>query len=391
MDASDNNSSAKHQIPEITVFRALCMLFVVIGHTPFRNGFNGPFDLFPVYSFHVSAFVFCAGYLYKQHNDTHPIKYILKKAKTLLLPLLSLNLAYGLLNTFLRQCCGFSWGSDITLYTLFIAPFVDGHQFNLSYALWFVPTLFFAESINVLARFLLKQFLERLPKATETALALIYLILGAAAVKMGGSAGLGPGIPLLLNRTLFFLSFLGIGRIWKLFVVDCIALNNLASLALLCSLKYMGTFLIGENYSYYPSWAIYSQGPFATYYVSIVGIAFYFGLSKALVPVLIENRLVKYLSNASFSVMAHHRLGFFALTCIMGIVARYTPFNNSFDFELFKQMPLSPHENDYWFVPHGMPQFYLVYTAFGLLVPYLIHKIWEAVKRHLATQTTLHK
>ena len=48
------------------------------------------------------------------------------------------------------------WG-DLSLWNLFVEPFITGHQFEYNLAAWFVPALFLVEMANVLLRRLLKR------------------------------------------------------------------------------------------------------------------------------------------------------------------------------------------------------------------------------------------
>lgn len=377
----DNKQNLNNQVlPEMTVFRSICILLIIVSHIPLREGFSGPFGLFPVYSFQVAAFVFSAGYLYKDSNDERPLSYVVRKTRSLLIPTLLINAMYGVLNTVLRHRLGFTWGSDISLYTVLIAPFVDGHQFNLDYALWFVPPLYLAEITNVFLRHLLYGA-SRLSKILkELVVFACYLALGVIAIQASGASGLDVGLALLFNRTCFFLSFLGIGRAWRLFIDDRLISNNLIALVVLCHVKLAIDFATEGSYVYYPSWAIFPRGAIVTYSVSLVGIAFYLRLSKALAPLIGARKWITILADDSFSIMAHHRLGFFLVTCCMAAVALLTPLNRSFDFALFHSMPFTPHEPDYWFLPRNIAQFYLVYFSAGIAVPVAIHTVWLKIK-----------
>ena len=53
---------------EFQVLKAICITLICVGHL-WNVGFNGPFYLYPVYSFHVAAFAFISGYFYNTRND----------------------------------------------------------------------------------------------------------------------------------------------------------------------------------------------------------------------------------------------------------------------------------------------------------------------------------
>lgn len=66
------------------------------------------------------------------------------------------NLMYGMIAQGLHRA-GFAFGGDLSLWNLFVEPFITGHQFEYNLAAWFVPALFLVEMANVLLRRLLKR------------------------------------------------------------------------------------------------------------------------------------------------------------------------------------------------------------------------------------------
>ena len=134
---------------EFRVFSALGILLVVAGHLGYDLFEVG--GLFPYYSFHVFIFVFISGYFYKPESKEKIIKYIGKKAVSLLVPYFIWNLVYGVV-TMLMHSAGFGIGQELSFATLFIDPFMGGHQFMYNFPAWFVPVLFLIEVINVVMR-----------------------------------------------------------------------------------------------------------------------------------------------------------------------------------------------------------------------------------------------
>ena len=134
---------------EFRILSAIGIILVVAGHL----GYN-VFDvggLFPYYSFHVFIFLFVSGYFYKRESKDHILSYLRRKCVTLLLPYFVWNLLYGILAHVLHRA-GFTIGQELSLYTLFVAPFDGGHQFMYHFSSWFVPVLFLLEVLNVCGR-----------------------------------------------------------------------------------------------------------------------------------------------------------------------------------------------------------------------------------------------
>ena len=111
---------------QFRILSALGIIFVVAGHLGY-----GVFDLgglFPYYSFHVYIFLFVSGYFYKDEAEKNIGGYIWKKCRMLLVPYFLWNLFYGVLAQVLHGI-GFSLGEVLSLRTLFLSPFIVGHQF----------------------------------------------------------------------------------------------------------------------------------------------------------------------------------------------------------------------------------------------------------------------
>ncbi len=153
----DAGTSGERQNPPYNVafgiLSALAILMIVAGHLGYDIFTVG--GLFPYYSFHVPLFMFISGYFYRDAEEGNPLAYLKKKAKRLLLPYFFWNVVYGLLAAALRAFGGFSMGEAVSLKTLFFTPFLNGYQFILNYAAWFVPVLFIVEVMNLCMRLLL--------------------------------------------------------------------------------------------------------------------------------------------------------------------------------------------------------------------------------------------
>lgn len=105
--------------------------------------------LVPYYSFHMPLFAFISGYFYKKGSEHRLGVYAKKKIIRLLGPYMVYNLMYGMIAQGLHRA-GFAFGGDLSLWNLFVEPFITGHQFEYNLAAWFVPALFLVEMANVL-------------------------------------------------------------------------------------------------------------------------------------------------------------------------------------------------------------------------------------------------
>ena len=127
---------------------ALGMVFIVSGHCN-GGGVNLFYDWFSPYGFHLGLFVFCAGYFYKDSYEQDLTGFLLRKAKSLLLPMYLWNLFYALLVLLLRKF-GFTIGMLPSFQTLVTMPLYEGSQFEYNMGAWFVVPLFTVEVMTVL-------------------------------------------------------------------------------------------------------------------------------------------------------------------------------------------------------------------------------------------------
>lgn len=169
---------------KMRMLTALGIILIVAGHLNFDVlSFGG---LFPYYSFHVFIFLFVSGYFYNSEDENEPVRFVIRKAKKLLLPYFIFNLLYGLLSTYLNGR-GFSIGYDLSLKTLFLDPFLGGHQFMFNSPAWFVPALFVTELLNLLSRKLVRILTAvfKIPAGDDVTLyfcTAVWFILGIATV-----------------------------------------------------------------------------------------------------------------------------------------------------------------------------------------------------------------
>ena len=347
------------------LFSACAIVLVVVGHIP-STGFNGPFDMFKPYSFQVAAFVFVAGYFYKESHEVHPFQYLKSRIKRLLIPLVAINAAYGCLVLLLKKLVGITWGGslcpDATSDALYRWPSVSYQHAHVVYRSFVFRRV---------AQF--KQVSSTSLK--ETILLFAYLALGAIAIELGGADGLPSGWLLLVCRTLFFLACLGMGRFYARVLERYDTLPNVTYFALLLAVQLVGIAALHGRYTYIPSWCQFPGGVVGTYFVTITGIAFLMRCCKMLAPSFGRSSFVAALAGNTFSIMCHHIFGFFLVCTCFGVLSVITPWFTSFDFTAYLS------DWTYRWMPAAFPQTSLVYVAGGVFVSLLIHESWGRFKQ----------
>lgn len=364
---------------EFQVFKAICITLICVGHL-WNVGFNGPFDLYPVYSFHVAAFAFTSGYFYNARNDEKSLEYIKRKAKTLLIPTLIINVAYGVLAVFLRQH-GIEWTDspeyhqELNFDTLVVLPFISGHQFNLNYAMWYMPSLFFAESFYALMR---RTIISRGWKTNVEYLACgLSVVLGGIAIQSGGESGMEPSLMLMMGRSFFLLGFIGIGRLFRL-KFEHSELDRPTLLFVVGPVVQLAlTYACSGSVKYVPSWLKFPNGAILTYLVSINGILFCLGISKLLAPKIGKNSMVNAIADNTYSIMMHHRLAYFLLCSFFWMISIRIPLFPEFDLELYRTT------GSYHYYLGDYSQSVLLYLLAGIAIPIAMHRVYSGIKSNL--------
>ena len=351
------NKPARGENFMIRALYLLAIVFVVDGHTPFRDMFDWG-GLFGYYSFHLLLFAFGSGYLLSEGEEAHPLAFIARKARRLLVPLLVWNAIYGVGAALLRRFGGFALGEPLSAYTLLLAPFADGQHFAYNLGSWFVFPLFLSQAIYILVRRLVRP----LPRGRETAAFLLCLIPGALAVNLC-YAGRQAQAPLFLLRTLILLPGYAGGALYRRRLERLDTLPTVPYLTALIALRAL-FFLRYENLSYLLSdCTYYPCGAFGVYSGGAVAIAFYVRVARLLAPAVKKSRALLTVSRHTFDVMMHHYMGFFAVDCVFLLVNALGLGAADFSVRSFRtQMP-------YLYAPDGHWQVNALYVLAGLLLP----------------------
>ena len=343
------------------ILYALGMIFIVAGHC--RNGgISLAYEWFPPYAFHLGLFVFASGYFYSYASEEHPYKYILKKIKSLLIPLYLWNFFYAIFITFLRfYNFDISESVPVSFKSLFLLPITNGHQFMFNMGGWFVIPLFIIQVFNVLARSLLSRIKF---KTNEWVWFFINMLIGIGGVWIA-SQGYNEGLWLVLVRVLYFVPFYALGTLYRQKLEKKDKCPNLPYFATIFIIQ-LAIITIYKKAPYYiPSWCkTFTDGPLLPFVVGFLGIAFWLRVSAVLTPTLKNSKAVMLIANNTFSIMINQFLGFWLVN--VGFWALNKVFSLTspvFDHAAFK--------TSVWFryLPNDMNHWLIIYLAAGIIVP----------------------
>ena len=383
MDIQTHTTSDKNRIFQILT--GIAILLVVFGHLDLRVLTIG--DLFPYYSFHVMIFLFVSGYFYKEEHEANFLQYIIRKAKHLLVPYFLWNIFYGILVTLLHRI-GFGFGSNLSVKSLLIDTFADGHQYMLNFASWFVPALFLVQVVNVLGRKVLSLlFHNSLMKDREVLrdwekrykewiILSITLLMGIATVYLaiGGHVW---GYWKLPGRILFMLPVYEIGIFYKQ-ILEKYA-NKIPDMVMLLVVLIIQVAIVRNcnGLAFSAAWcSSFANGPIIPYVTTITGIVFWHRVSKILAKLPKVSYAVAYIGDRRFAVMMHHVLGFFLVNSAFYCAYTLQLGSAFIDFDVHSYL----YSVDYVYCINDNPLTKWIYLVAGLSISLLFYKVERTVK-----------
>lgn len=357
--------TVRRENEQLRILSAIGIILVAAGHL----GYN-LFDLgglFPYYSFHVFLFLFVSGYFYRPEAEKEIGRYLARKFLTLMGPYFLWNLAYGILAALLRRA-GFSIGQELSLYTLFLAPFDGGHQFMYHFPSWFVPVLFLIEVINVCMRKALSVF--RLNR--EWLIFAGTLLLGIATVwlAIGGHVW---GFYKIPGRLLFMLPGYELGHLYREKLEKRDTLPDGLYFLLVIGVQILISLFSG-GLAFSAVWVTsFGNGPVIPYLTVLTGTAFWLRIAR----LLASNRSGRdggiagwllVVGRNTYAIMMHHIFAFFLVKSVFYAVSVLTPLCAEFDAAMYFS------EINFIYLPKGAEVGKWIYLFAGIWIPLLIGK-----------------
>ena len=366
------------------VLSALAIVMVVAGHLGYNIMTVG--DLFPYYSFHVPLFMFISGYFYREEEGRHPFSYVKKKVRRLIVPYLVWNLFYGVTAWAMRGA-GFAMGEEISLRTLFVDPFLHGHQFAYNKASWFVPTLFIVEIINMWSRWILERIFPQTGKkaagdAKEHQIAdwimlIGSLLAGILIVRLSIGGHLWKPYRRLIGRVLFLFPGFQMGQFYFKKLEDKDTLGNIPYFAVVTGIQVVLN-ICCNGLAFGAVWCnSFSNGPLVPYITTVTGIAFWLRVAKIAAPAVADNRAVRYLGTNTYMVMMHHLMVFMLLKMVIAYAAAHTGLCADFSSDSFRT------DIYYVYLVRSAEHFKMVYLAAGVAAPLLLQYGIERAKTRI--------
>ncbi len=403
---------------KFTILSAIGIVLILLGHLDYGIlTFGG---LFPYYSYHVMIFVFVSGYFYKPDDEAHPLQFVIRKAKRLLLPYMIWNAFYGVIVMLMRKA-GFGIGEEISLYNLLIAPFMGGHQFGLNAPAWFIPALFLLEMCDMAARVMVREIYIRITgkksdgedRSTETdpgteaytkkgidygkcewIWMALYLAIGVLVVYLAKRGSVYDWYK-LPGRLMLMAPLFEFGRLYKKRIEKADCIPSCIYFPVLFGINLILTHMHG-GLAYSVVWVTGFAGSVLTPFITaFTGIALWLRVSVILSSALgkcvggqnvqlkngetgsdqavwldrlkeLIRRCILAVGGNTYSICMHHLLVFMGIKYVFVLINRFFGACADIDMELFR--------NDiyYAYVPMGISCLKLLYLALGIMLPVIV-------------------
>ena len=279
------------------------------------DGHIGTFDYLNLNGFlryqnyHLALFMFTSGY-FLNLNRTYK-DFFVRKFSHLIIPLYIWNFIYGIVCYILNNYFNFRIGGELSFYNMLYAPLIDGHQFIFNMASWFLVPLFF---IQLICFTCLKIYTNSKPnnyKYKSIILFLTTLVLSCIVLPFTNQNRGEASALLLLYRCIYFLPIFAFGFMFKHFFeqYDKKIKSIPYFIIIIGILNIMYAFF--PDYTHTPSWLNdISVHPIVIYSICFLSILFWVRIVQIFASIMNKSKLLKYLSDNTFSLMIHHFVGF---------------------------------------------------------------------------------
>lgn len=353
------------------------IILVVAGHcgVDFLD-FGG---LLPYYNFHMPLFIFISGYFFSGQKTFK--KWILHKAKKLILPYYVINIIYRIFSIFLHDKYNFNLEYKWSLKTILIDPLFPHTLSGFNAAMWFVIILFYIELIYFLAMKCMKfKHRELLFAIIGACIGILCMYFSIKQLHMvDGRRNLY--IQTLL-RTGTLLPFFSFGNIYHLYIEGKLPISRINIILLIGAVLLITYQICPEYYDCGTHATIdYKYVTFLnivpTYIVGMCGILFWLQISKLLSPKIGDSAVVQIIGNNTWAIMSHHLFGFFCINSIIAFCSKYFAMFPTFDMLEFLEKPRNSIYNGFlsnWY-------YLIISIVISLLIQFIINTLKTFVSK----------
>ncbi len=330
-------------------------------------------DFMPYNSFFLPMFVFISGYFCKVDGLTDIKAYIKKRTKRLMVPFFCYILVTFCIELLINRYKIGRWvfPTQIELLDGFRKIFTSGMVVKIAEPLWFVPTLFITQCVFAV----IKKYGSKFKIWNDYIAIAVFICMNVCIVHLSRHMDTVNSPFLLLLKCGFMLPFYELGIVYREFLEPRLEkINHLPLLLILLLINMVRIMFMADPYDIaFNDLAIMagfktssSLDPLIS---SIVGIWFWLTVVEMLEPALRENRILEYISNNTYWILAFHVSMYNILNCILAFVDRHIIRVKEFKWDIFL--------TSQWYRWEYYEQFRLAYFAIGIVGTVLTKKLFD--------------
>ncbi len=350
---------------KMNLIKAYFIIAVVSAHTG-GGGVIFPLEnwVSPVFFF-MPMFVFVSGFFYNANADnTNYFSFLKQKILTLVLPYFIWNLIYGVLNMLAREHNIIEYGDKFDWYSLFVRPWVDGHQFHFNIPAWFLLTLF----IDVMVIFTLRKLLKKIHILNDFSFLIFTFVISLISIIVA-QKGYNYGFYLCVVKAGFMLPYFQLGYIYKKHE-NAFTEKNKLLIVIFSVMLAVCLFADGKNgLGALVVFAKFSGNPLLITAVTTLSILLTVCIFEMFAPVFENNKLVNAIGNNTFSIMMHHGFIVFMMNFGLFVLNKFVNVP-SFNVETFR--------HSIWYAyPGRISKIKIAYMILGVGIPILCKFLYD--------------
>lgn len=362
---------------QMCILSAIGMIAVILGHIENTTGALMTLDgWFPYYSYHLPLFIFISGYFYKQEEELHVGRFILKKIRTMIIPFYLVNGGFYLFQSFLRVF-GFSIGDTFSMKTWLLNPWKYTQPLSFAIPSWYLIAIFLTELVYILLRKFLSYILGKEERLKESLLLLLSFIFGIISVIYVQRKN-PEQLQVVYLRSVIMIFFFEYGYIYKKYLEErarCIP-DILYFTVVFIAQGIMLVLLHGKLDS--GLWGVKNGFDWhgITFYIEgIIGVAFWLRLSEWIAMIPKQFKLLVFIGKNTKWIMSFHLFGFFIMNTIIYLMLRT---NNGMNL-LRAIFDTGKYKSQIYYCISNK-QLGIIYLFSGVGVTYLLIKIGQFFK-----------
>lgn len=319
----------------VDVLRGLGIIAVVAGHAWSGTGWP-PFS---PYSFHMPLFFFLSGLFFREEKFEAPVAFVLRNARTLLLPTTIFFLVYALVCQAIRAAGFVKLWQPFSVWKVLFDQFGSASAYGFTSPYWFIPCLFFVRVYFALVHTRVNAPLARMASDRGTVLQIAWLLLylvGAGYAIYAAKVMYLEGAPTYreigLLRVVFAAFFYYTGYLaahWK-------ATRFLPNVFVLVALYVLQQQLwaTGTTLDFWMQ-IMKFEHPILPIVTSLTGIAFMYGVAGIISSNPKSSKVLAFIGTNALPIVFHQLFAFFLVNvtlCCIGIIKPIDVNNSAFQW-----------------------------------------------------------